>query len=375
MRILINASNIAHGGASQVAISVCETLNMFPQHNFLVVASPAIASIKSVLLNYDNVNFIEYSVSRSIITKLTGRDSVLDSLVSSHHIDFVLSVFGPTWWVPRVGHLCGFALAHIVMPESPYFKRMSLSERVRSKINIEIMKYFYWRSSTNFYTENEMITARLKNVFKRAKIYTVTNFYNQVFDEPDRWRNYPLPEYEGKTFLSISSHYPHKNLELSIDVANYLKRTYPDFQFRFVFTIDESKFPQINEELRNHFLFIGPVPIETCPSLYEKSDVVFQPTLLECFTAVYPEAMRMRKPIVTTDLSFARGLCGESALYYNPLSVCNAAECLYMASCDAELSKKLIDNGISQLKQFDHYSVRASKLISLCEKLYSERYM
>lgn len=37
------------------------------------------------------------------------------------------------------------------------------------------------------------------------------------------------------------------------------------------------------------------------------------PSLLECFTATYPEAMRMERPIVTTDLAFAQGLCGEAA--------------------------------------------------------------
>ena len=57
--------------------------------------------------------------------------------------------------------------------------------------------------------------------------------------------------------------------------------------------------------------------ISECPSLYRQSTFAFQPTLLECFTATYPEAMRSGKPIVTPDLEFARGLCGGAAVYYD----------------------------------------------------------
>lgn len=370
MKILLNASNIGPGGAAQVTISIAETLDKFPQHTFVVVLSPAVARVKPILSKYDNVDIVEYSVNRSISTKLTGRDRFLDNLVVKFKVDFVLSVFGPTWWVPKIKHLCGFALAHVVVPESPYFQRMNLKERLYSRLNALIMRYFYWRSSENFYTENAMITERLRKIFRRASVFTVTNYYNQIFEKPDRWTKYELPSFNGKTFITIASSYPHKNLDISIYVAKYLKQKYPHFSFRFVLTIQKSDFPQIPDELEDNFLFIGPVPIESCPSLYDQSDIVFQPTLLECFTAAYPEAMYMQKPIVTTDLPFARGLCTDAAIYYSPLSATDAAECLYKVSTDESMVDNLVNNGKLQLKQFDHYSERANKLIALCEQLY-----
>ena len=204
---------------------------------------------------------------------------------------------------------------------------------------------------------------------KPALIYTVTNYYNQIYDIPIKWKEHKLPDFNGVTLLTITAPYPHKNLPIMIKVAKYIKRFYSNFNFRFVLTINKSDFPEIPSDLEKHFLFIGKVDISECPSLYKQADVMFQPTLLECFTATYPEAMRMGVPIVTTDLEFARGLCGDAALYYEPLDAEAAAEAIYKVSTDKIIKEQLIGKGLIQLQQYDTYVQRAEKLISIAEKI------
>ena len=151
----------------------------------------------------------------------------------------------------------------------------------------------------------------LKRFFPEAKVYTVTNYYNHVFDLPENWTrnvnlnldlNEDLNENDnGKmvTMLTVSSTAVHKNLGIMVPVSEYLERVHPDFRFRFVLTCNEAPFP-LPEHLRKHFVFIGKVDVAECPNLYEQADIMFMPTLMECFTATYPEAMRMEVPIVTT---------------------------------------------------------------------------
>ena len=123
------------------------------------------------------------------------------------------------------------------------------------------------------------------------------------------------------------------------------------------------------EDVKRDILLIGKVDISQCPSLYQQADIAFQPTLLECFTATYPDAMRMKVPILTTDLEFAHGLCQDSAVYYNPLDPEDAADKLYQLAIDNELQYKLVENGKNQLLKFDNSEQRADKLIRLCETL------
>lgn len=371
MKILINASNIGKGGASQVTDSICLQLKNVIDKSFVVVLPESLAYLKNELNLFSHIEVIIHNVSHSKWTKLSGRERFLDTLVQERNIDCVLSIFGPTWWIPRRPHLAGFALAHLVMPESPYFKRMGFWERLKSKVHCLFMEIFFRRCSKVYYTENAMITERLQKKFPSHKVYTVTNYYNQVFDQPKRWQPISLPDFDGCTMLTLATPNPHKNLEIAIPIAKYLKEKHPDFKFRFVFSFHEEQYPTLPTDLKEHFLFIGYVSIYQCPSLYQQTTIVFQPTLLECFTAAYPEAMVMQRPIITTSLAFARGLCGAAALYYSPTSAEEAADQIYTLANDQSLQLSLVDAGNLQIKTFDSYNDRVNKLLDICNQISS----
>lgn len=74
-------------------------------------------------------------------------------------------------------------------------------------------------------------------------------------------------------------------------------------------------------------------------------------------------------PIVTTDIEFARGLYGDAAEYYSPLSAEDAAEAIYRVATDKELCDKLVKAGSRQLQMYDNYEQRAYKLVSILESI------
>lgn len=372
MNILVNATNLSAGGGLQVADSFCSTLDLYKQHKFVVVLSSYLKNTLEKIRTYENVDVFEYNIKNNISTIIFGRDKFLDSLVIEKEIDTVLTIFGPSRWNPRkVFHLSGFAMSQLVLKESPFFKIISKKEKLKWFLGNKVRKYLFTRSTKTFFSENETISERVEQLLNKTKCYTITNYYNQVYDKPTLWKEKLLPVFNGVTLLNISTFYPFKNLTISIDIARILKSRYKDFNFRFVFTCKETDFPKIDEELKEHFLFLGKVAIEECPSLYEQSDIVFQPTLLECFTAVYPEAMKMEKPVLTTDLDFAHSLCGDVALYYSPLSAEDAAEKLYYLATNKNEQDKLIVNGKKQLKTFDTYTARSEKIIRIIEQQYN----
>lgn len=257
----------------------------------------------------------------------------------------------------------------LVLPESPYFKRLDLKEKIKVSFRIFLWDLYFRRSTKIFFTENPMISERVEKRFKGCKVYTVTNYYNQVFDQPKQWVKCPLPKFDGISLVNISTPYPHKNLNFAIDILKVMKIKHPELRLRFVYTIEEKDMINLPAELKDNFMFIGKVNVDECPSLYQQCDIAFQPTLLECFTASYPEAMRMGKPIVTTSLAFAKGICGKAAAYYSPLDAEEAAEAIYKVATDDEYRKQLVEAGKEQLKTYDTYDERAKKLIELCEEI------
>lgn len=372
MRILINCSNLSGGGGGQVADSICSYTNIFPQHHFVVVYSHALEKVGVRIKSYNNVEAIKYNYPcKNYKSLLTGRNDFLDDLVEQRQIDCVLTVFGPMKWMPKCPHVCGFALSQLVIPESPYFQLMSFSQRLKSRLSRVLDTQIFYRGTKHLYTENPFISERVEALIKHSEVRTITNYYNQVFDDRGAWKYKRIDDFNGISLLTLSSPYPHKNIAISIDIARILKDKHPDFKFRFVLSIKKEDLPPIDQSIEDCFLFLDKVDIEECPSLYEQCDFAFVPSLIECFTAMYAEAMRMKMPIITTDLPFARGLCGEAALYYEPLSAKDAAGAIYNLSNNVKLIKSLVKKGEEQLNIFDTSEQRARKLIKYCEDVCS----
>lgn len=367
MNILINCSNIKAGGGLQVADSICRQLHRFTSNRFFVVYTNQLRSSIERIEKAPNVSFYQYNLKNSWRTLLQGRDTFLDSLVNEQNIEAVLTVFGPSRWQPRAKHLCGFARAQLLLTDSPYYQHIGIKERLKFRL----WAYYFRKSSKVFYTENPYITEMLPTLLgKDVTVYSVTNYYNQVFDEPEHWsKRIELPAFEGATILSISSAAPHKNYQILAGIIDHLEANHPEFKFRFVVTQSEQQMPFLSERQKSHVVFLGKIDIAECPHLYAQSDIMFMPTLMECFTATYPEAMRMEVPIVTTDLEFAHGLCRDAACYYEAMDAADAASKIYKVATDAAYATTLINNGRRQLKEFDDYNRRAEKLISIIENL------
>lgn len=114
---------------------------------------------------------------------------------------------------------------------------------------------------------------------------------------------------------------------------------------------------------------VGPVAIKDCPDLYRECDAIFLPTLLECFSANYPEAMVMERPILTSDLPFARCVCKDAALYFNPMDPKDIATKLIALSESRPLYKSLVSKGLNVLADIPSSSSRALQYLSICESI------
>ncbi len=372
MRILINCSNLKEGGTLQVTDSFCGQLIRFKQHKFVVVLSSHSEFTAKRIQDYENVEVLRYNIPDTFSTIILGRDRFFDNVIKRYDIAVVLTMFGPSRWIPNVPHLSGFALAQLVITDSPFFQRMGAWESFKWIFWRSIRKWSLKRSADYFWTENPYISNKLKLILDKPNVYTVTNYYNQVFDNPTKWvHNIKLPPFDGITCLTIGYPFPHKNFGIIGDILRYFKTAHPNFKVRFVLTFDEKQCP-FDDGVKDHVLLVGKVNVAECPGLYEQADIMFMPTLLESFTATYPEAMRMEVPIVTTDLNFSRGLCGDAACYYSATDPREGAEAIYKVATDSNYAKSLVENGKKQLLTYDNYEQRADKLIRILETIANE---
>jgi glycosyltransferase involved in cell wall biosynthesis len=134
-----------------------------------------------------------------------------------------------------------------------------------------------------------------------------------------------------------------------------------------VLTIEENAFRKNFKGFEDDIINLGPVSIESCPYVYRECDALFFPSLIETFTASYPEAMRMEKPIVTSDLPFAREICDNAALYFDPLNPDSIVDKIVELTQDEKLYADLKQKGLERLRSFETAASRASKILDILE--------
>ena len=350
MRILINGSTLKKGGVLQVGHSLIAELLKRTDHEYYFIVSSGLKDFFQPLEKEDRHRFFFHDVKPKIYLSLTGKERRLNSIFHQVKPDVVLSVFGPTYWKPDGIHVCGYAKAVYFYPDSPFIQRMPLKRKIKLLLLKTLHLHDFKRFNQALITETSDTANRLSSLLPDKTIFTVSNTYNQVFNKPKLWdKSIKLPEFSGLTMLSITANYRHKNLRIIPEVIAYLKANYPSLKFRFILTLTEGEFGSIKEEYAKHIVFLGRVSIFQCPYLYSQSDVMFMPTLLECFSATYPEAMKMRTPILTSDLPFARDVCKDAAMYFDPMSPRSIGEAIHTLADNESIRLELIERGLVTL--------------------------
>lgn len=368
MRVLINASNLKKGGGVQVALSLIEEFSSYSTFNFHLVVSDAVYKQLNIDSLKGNFSISRYNLYPTVIKAIFGYDSFLSNVEKEFKPDWVFTVFGPSYWVPMSKHLMGYAVPHYLYNDSPFFRIIPFKEKI-SVFALKLLCFISLSKSKNFYwVETEDVKLRLSKFLfiNSSQIQVVSNTCHSVFNDeiPSINAKYDIffANVSEKKLITVSANYLHKNLNIINSVVPLLKQL--KVRIKFYLTLNKTEFDSFNFDT-DYVVNLGPVDIIDCPYLYSRVDCLFLPTLLECFSASYVEAMKMNIPILTSDLSFARGVCGDAAEYFDPLDAEDITNKIIDLLNNNERAQELTRNGNQKLGQFLSSKERASKISTI----------
>jgi glycosyltransferase involved in cell wall biosynthesis len=275
---------------------------------------------------------------------------------------------GHSYFPSKAPQIIGYNLPVHIYPESPFFTLISKKDKMKFALKKIMHRYFFQRDGNAIFVQTDDVNKRVRKLLKSNNVYTITNTCSSFFKNPlcDH-KILPDKEPDEIRLLTLTTYYLHKNLEIiPLIIDQLVAKGYNNV--KFVLTLDNERFNRlIPLEYRSFVYNADYVKPIACPALYKECDIMFLPTLLECFSASYPEAMIMEKPIITTDIGFAHIVCKNSALYFKPMDAQSATECIIRIMNDKELKNRLIENGIRQLQMLDSPEERAKKIMDLCK--------
>lgn len=374
MELIINTTNIKSSGSTQVAVSFIIECKEIKNHKYHVFLSETVKEeIKQITFPS---NFIFYNFDSKPFFTIKGIKTWNKLLRFEKKIkpDCVFTVFGPNIWKPKSPHLQGYGHGYYVYPESPIFKMMKIKRLLLIKAYKKVHTYFFKRGGDYFVCETKSVENRLVKLFNNNNktIFTVSNTYNTYYNNYKTKENKYLPnktinEYR---FITLSSFTLNKNIKILNHVIPLLKQKEDGVKIVFVISVDQITVNNnFSEKVKDRIIAIGKIKVELGPQIYSECDALFLPTLIECFSASYAESMKMKKPIITSNLPFAKAVCGNAAIYFNPIEPIDIAEKILKLINDKELQKKLVSNGEKRLLSFETPKSRTEKYLQICEKI------
>jgi len=373
MKIIINTSNLYVGGGLQVALSFINELQYCNNENdYYIFMSQAIKNQINIEEYPSNLSFLLIENSPSKLTQRHKIIRLLNKHESNINPDVVFTIFGPSYWKPNAIHLMGFADGWLYNPDSIAYTRLSIYNRIKRKLLSEYKKYYLKRDANYFVLETEDAKKKFSDILNvnNNNIFVVGNTYSSIFNDKkyidtNNKHFISLPEKKENEFrlMYIAHNHPNKNLIIINKLLPLLKNM--NINIKFILTINSESYDIMFMDSSN-IINIGPIDQKSCPSIYKQCDAIFTPTLLETFSAAYPEAMKMQKPILTSNYSFVRDICQDAALYFDPLDPKDIVDKIKYLVQDKNLQNRLIKKGNKRILEFETAQSRAKKYIELC---------
>jgi glycosyltransferase involved in cell wall biosynthesis len=180
--------------------------------------------------------------------------------------------------------------------------------------------------------------------------------YRPIADEQEKKRaaeKYDLPE---EFILYVGLIEPRKNLPVLIDAYKQLRSKGSDYELVLVGRYGwmyEAVLKQVrNLNLEHAVRFLGYVPQEDLPLVYNLASLFVYPTIYEGFGLPVLEAMACGVPVITSDVSSMPDIVGKAGLL-TPVNDKQALfETMENALTDIDLRKDLINRGQQRAKEF-----------------------
>lgn len=327
MRIFVNASTLRVGGGRAVTINFLKGAIHQQKNNpsFSVIAvvpgDEAYTQLETEGLQILPVPKILHNP----FFRLLLLDRWTTRQVRHHRADIVFSMGNIALPIKEIPQVVLFHNPYMIYPESIMWQRMGWFDRFYNRVS----RWLFGRRlkyAEKLLVQTNTAALRLRRHYKVQKIAVAPNAVSfpaeKAVQEPFIFH----ADSRFKYLLCLSHYYPHKNLEVFVDVAELIKKD--QLPYRLLITVEEKQHPNVSRLLRqlsvrnleDIVINIGPVSMATVPALYARSAGLILPTLLESFSGTYIEAMHYERPVFTSNMDFAKEVCGEAAWYFDPLS-------------------------------------------------------
>lgn len=362
MTFVLNCAALRHGGGRTVGLNVVRQLGRRQgPERFVVLASPGVGyeELEAPGVQVQTVRWPEFG----FVQRLHFLNYTVPRMCRIHAASALFSMGNMATVLGHIPQLVLFHKPHFIAGE--HLQNLFPSFVDRTRYCLERIYFGYGIRGSTVTVQTGWVRSRLIAMYsiRPEQVHVVPSAVDLggPFD--------PEPGPQSKEIASLARplrlfylalYYPHKNHQVLIDVANRLEALgLEDFAIVTTIAPDQDRgAQQFLHRMRRHaagatprFLNVGPVPLGQIDHCFRQSWACLMPTLLESFGLPYLEAMKAGCPILTSDRDFAREVCGDAALYFDPLDADSIVRAILRLRDEPGLRERLIQAGRRRLEQ------------------------
>jgi len=382
VNILLNFVPLKSGGGMQVGLDFVRQAKVHGSaHRWYLVAT---AGTPLSRVEPQSNFFVAHLVPRNALARLWFEVFGCIRVTRRVRPAVIYTQFGPQWpGARRFVNVVGCAYSNLVYPEIDFWGRLDLPRRWLRKM-IDILRERRVRQADVVVFETADLAERGVRLLglDSDRVHVVQPSISSlvapdVLHEETRKRCEQIPC--GFRVLLLAAYNPNKNIELLPRVAQALANEHGDHDVLFLTTLpgDAAVTRNITDMARDLGVAsrvhnVGPVPQEGCAELYRCCDAVILPSQLESFSNTIAEAWTMQRPLLVSDLAWARALCGDGALYFRYDDAGEAARQIHAIKTDARLRQDVVHRGTRMLATYPTAEQRFRRYLDIIER-YAER--
>lgn len=377
MKIVLNFIPLKSGGGVQVGLDfIAQAMLHGKQHEWYLVATKGtpfakisgaghIKLLKTVPASMPHRLWFEYLGCRKLVKKIGA--------------DLTYTQFGPQWPGSKLINIVGCAYSNLFYPEINFWERLPLIKRIIRK-GIDCIRMLRIRQAAHVIFETEDLARRavsltglkservswvrpsISSLVAADKVHAITR---ELFEE--------LPP--GFKVLLLSTYNPNKNIELLPHIAKALNERDPYNDVLFIITLPPrsdslERIMCAARELRveTRIVNVGPIQYEGCSEAYRACDLVILPSQLESFSNTIAEAWMMQRPLLISDIDWARSLCGTGAAYFQYGNPQSAAEQILGIRKNNACYRSLVSEGERMLRTYPAPVDRFKQYLAIIEQ-------
>lgn len=331
MKFFISGLGLDIGGGRTVGLNVLRSLPQVDRENRYCLVFPQGCGYEDVPLS-ENCELKVVKVNPKPIHRPYLDHCWLPNLCRRWGADAALSMsnFGP-WRMP-CPHLVGVHVPHFFYPDNPLWRFRTDWLWLKLRAGRSYFQHQVKRVD-GFCVLTDVLADRLHRLYgvPRRRIAVIPNAVASEVSSPLQecaGIDEKMMRHEHRLKLCyVAPFYAHKNHGVLIPAMKILREEYGIEDTVVFITVKEDGDrgePGFLKKLgraglERQIVNLGFLPLAATSRVYARCHGLLMPTLLECFSNTYVEAMHFELPILTSDMDFAKIVCGEGALYFDPM--------------------------------------------------------